>query len=141
MLKLWTAKLLLDGLINELNMEKLIQIVEDNADISRLMQFILEDASYNVQTFENAKAFVNRPKKENVSLFILDVMLPDGNGIELSKSLTTDAFTFHIPVIIISAHSTGNIAMHEGKAAWFIQKPFELDSFVSKVNEIIKIYS
>jgi two-component system phosphate regulon response regulator PhoB len=141
MLKLWTTKFLLDGLINKLNMEKLIQIVEDNADISCVVQFILEDAGYDVEMFKNAEAFVNRPKKENVSLFILDVMLPDGNGIELSKALKTDAFTFHIPVIIMSAHSTGNIAMQEGKAAWFIQKPFELDSFVSKVNEIIKIYS
>jgi DNA-binding response OmpR family regulator len=140
-LKSWTTKPIFDGSINQLNMEKLIQIVEDNADISCIVQFILEDAGYNVEMFENAKAFVNRPKKENVDLFILDVMLPDGNGIELSKALKSDAFTYQIPVIIMSAHSTGDIALQEGKADQFIQKPFELNSFVSKVNDVIKIYS
>jgi DNA-binding response OmpR family regulator len=122
-------------------MEKLIQIVEDNADISCIVQFILEDAGYHVEMFKNANAFVNRPRKENVDLFILDVMLPDGNGIELSKSLKSDAFTYQIPVIIMSAHSTGDIALQEGKADQFIKKPFELESFVSKVNDVINIYS
>jgi DNA-binding response OmpR family regulator len=122
-------------------MEKLIQIVEDNADISSIVQFILEDAGYMVQTFRNANAFVNRTQKENVDLFILDVMLPDGNGIDLSKALKSDAFTFHIPVIIMSAHSNVDLALHEGKADQFIKKPFELDTFVLKVNDVIKTYS
>jgi DNA-binding response OmpR family regulator len=140
-LKSWTTKPIFDGSINQLNMEKLIQIVEDNADISCIVQFILEDAGYHVEMFKNANAFVNRPRKENVDLFILDVMLPDGNGIELSKSLKSDAFTYQIPVIIMSAHSTGDIALQEGKADQFIKKPFELESFVSKVNDVINIYS
>lgn len=122
-------------------MEKLIQIVEDNADISCVVQFILEDAGYAVQLFENAKAFVNRTQTENVDLFILDVMLPDGNGIELSKALKSDKSTFKVPVIIMSAHSTGNIALQEGKADQFIQKPFDLNSFVSKVHDTIRIFS
>jgi FixJ family two-component response regulator len=42
------------------DMERYIQIVEDDADIRFIVEYILEDASYIVETFENAKAFINR---------------------------------------------------------------------------------
>jgi DNA-binding response OmpR family regulator len=103
-------------------MDQLIQIVEDDADIRFIVENILEDASYAVETFESAKAFFERKQGEKVDLVILDVMFPDGSGIEISKGLKTDSETSGIPVIIMSAHSNLETAFDEGGADGFIQK-------------------
>jgi len=119
-------------------MDRLIQIVEDDADIRFIVEYILEDANYTVETFESAKAFFERNQRENVDLIILDVMLPDGNGIEISKGLKTDYETSSIPIIIMSAHSNLKVASHEGRADAFIQKPFDLDLFLLSVKELLQ---
>jgi two-component system phosphate regulon response regulator PhoB len=120
------------------DMERFIQIVEDDADIRFIVEYILEDASYIVETFENAKSFINRARKENVDLIILDVMLPDGNGIELSKDLKSHDNTSKIPIIIMSAHANIDQVFKEGKADEFIKKPFDLEFLVEKVGDVLK---
>ncbi len=114
-----------------------VQVVEDDEDIRYVVAYLLEDANYTVETFENASAFHKRTRKENVDLIILDVRLPDGNGIDISKVIKNDANTSKIPVIIMSAHAQGDVALNQGKANAFIQKPFDLDFFVSKVLDVM----
>lgn len=118
-------------------MDRFIQVVEDDANIRFIVEYILKDASYFVETFENARAFNNRSQNKFVDLVIMDVMLPDGNGIELSKTLKTNLSTRNIPVIIMSAHCSSSIALHEGRADGFIQKPFDLDTFIYRVKEVV----
>lgn len=120
-------------------MERLIQVVEDDSDIRFIVRYILEESSFVVETFENATSFLNRTKKEDVDLVILDVMLPDGNGLELSRNLKADIATSTIPVIIMSAHSRADLALRLGQADKFIQKPFDLDMFLEKVREVLCI--
>jgi two-component system phosphate regulon response regulator PhoB len=119
-------------------MNRVVQVVEDDPNIRFIVEYILKDASYMVQTFANAWSFLNRSKEQSVDLVILDVMLPDGNGIDLSKKLKTDSVTCHIPVLIMSAHCSSIIAFQDGKADEFIQKPFDLNTFIFKVDEIVK---
>jgi DNA-binding response OmpR family regulator len=118
-------------------MRKTIQVVEDDSDILFIVSYVLEDAGYTVETFENAQTFLNRNRREDVDLVILDVMLPDGNGIELSKQLKMHYGTSKIPVIIMSAHAQLDVVFQEGKADDFITKPFDLDGFTSKVQTIL----
>lgn len=118
-------------------MNRRVQVVEDDEDIRYVVAYLLEDAGYTVETFENAKAFQERSKKEHVDLIILDVRLPDGNGIDISKAIRNDVNTFEIPVIIMSAHAQGDVALEQGNANAFIQKPFDLNFFVSKVSDVI----
>ena len=119
-------------------MDRVIQIVEDDADIRFIVEYVLEDASFKVESFESAKAFLNRSNKENVDLVILDVMLPDGSGIDLSKTMKEGNDTRSIPIIIMSAHAPSDIAISEGSADGFIQKPFDIDHFVKQVNQFIR---
>jgi two-component system phosphate regulon response regulator PhoB len=119
-------------------MDRVIQIVEDDADIRFIVEYVLEDASYKVESFESVKAFLSRSNKENVALVILDVMLPDGSGIDLSKSMKQGPDTCSIPVIIMSAHAASDIAITEGAADGFIQKPFDIDHFIKQVKQFIK---
>jgi two-component system phosphate regulon response regulator PhoB len=120
-------------------MRKIIQIVEDDGDIRFIVSYILEDAGYIVETFENAQAFLNRKRREDVDLVILDVMLPDGNGIELCKELKMHYATSKIPVIIMSAHESLDKVFKEGKADDFITKPFDLERFTAKVGTILAV--
>lgn len=120
-----------------MSMNGRVQVVEDDEDIRYVVAYLLEDANYTVETFENASAFHKRTRKENVDLIILDVRLPDGNGIDISKVIKNDANTSKIPVIIMSAHAQGDVALNQGKANAFIQKPFDLDFFVSKVLDVM----
>ncbi len=118
-------------------MNKHIQIVEDDGDIRFIVEYILEDASYIVETFENATTFLNRANIDNVDLIILDVMLPDGNGIDLCRNLKTDEKTVNIPVIIMSAHAGSQSVLEEACADDFINKPFDLDNFLMRVKKIL----
>jgi two-component system phosphate regulon response regulator PhoB len=118
-------------------MNKHIQIVEDDGDIRFIVEYILEDANYIVETFENATTFNNRLRIDNVDLIILDVMLPDGNGIDLCRNLKTNNQTVNIPVIIMSAHAGSQSVMEEACADDFINKPFDLDNFLTRVKKIL----
>lgn len=118
-------------------MNKHIQIVEDDGDIRFIVEYILEDANYIVETFENATTFINRARIDNVDLIILDVMLPDGNGIDLCRNLKNDEKTIDIPVIIMSAHAGSQSVLEEACADDFINKPFDLDNFLTRVKKIL----
>ena len=67
-------------------------------------------------------------------VFLLDVMLPDGNGIELCHLIKNEARSKKLPVIIMSAHSdiTESQACH---AEEFISKPFDLSNLLSKIRQ------
>lgn len=118
-------------------MAKIIQIVEDDYDIRFILEYILEDVGATIETYDCIRAF--KARERNADLLILDVRLPDGSGIELSKCLKTSLATSSIPVIIMSAHASGELAILEGKADAFIEKPFDLDQFILKVKSILSL--
>jgi two-component system phosphate regulon response regulator PhoB len=119
-------------------MEKIIQIVEDDKDIRFILEFILSEHGYIIETFEDIEAFNNRLHKAGVSLIILDVMLPDGSGIEVCKRLKSSNSTSEIPVLMMSAHANGESVLLAGNADYFIAKPFNIDEYLEKVNELAK---
>jgi DNA-binding NtrC family response regulator len=116
-------------------MKKTIQIVEDDPDLRFILQYILDDPGLELEMFDCIHAFSNR--KHEADLFILDVRLPDGSGIELSQMLKSSASTSNIPVMIMSAHARAESALQQGRADYFIDKPFDLEDFVSKVKNIL----
>jgi len=117
-------------------MKRLIQIVEDDEDIRSILEIILEDANFNVETFGNVTSFQNRPCRE-ADLILLDVMLPDGNGIDVSRWLKADAQTARIPILIMSAHALVNDVLSSTQVDGFISKPFDIDVFVNKIQQTL----
>lgn len=111
---------------------KEIFILEDNQDLRELYEYILEGENYEITTFATVTAFM-----ENAThvpdLYLLDVMLPDGNGIDLCNELKQKSNSANVPVILISAHKQ----LHEVKVACptadFIPKPFDIDFLVSRI--------
>lgn len=114
-------------------MRKRICILEDNDDIREVISLILEDAHYEVFSFATVKSFFNRNYNILPDVFLLDVMLPDGNGLDVCNALKTDNATKHIPVMMMSANYNVDDVRRNCKVADFIPKPFDIDELVSKV--------
>jgi two-component system phosphate regulon response regulator PhoB len=118
-------------------MGKIIQVVEDDHDIRFILEYVLADLGFVLEIFDSIKAFSHRARKDSVDLILLDVQLPDGNGIDLSHQLKTSELTKHIPIVIMSANASSTRAIIDGKADAFIAKPFDLDEFVARINKIL----
>ena len=114
-------------------MKKCIYLVEDNDDIRELIELFLTDEKFEV----HAHATVDSFKKEIINgrpdLIVLDVMLPDGNGIDVCSKLKADGRTKNVPVLMMSANADGSRVKAICKADEFIEKPFDIQDFVNKV--------
>src|SRR5919108_5471079 len=85
-----------------MDMAKKILVVDDDTSIVESLQFLLEDAGYEVMTAEDGRFVNDGWKKKDVNLILLDYWLPQMNGGEITKRLKSHSETKHIPVIIIS---------------------------------------
>lgn len=66
-------------------------------------------------------------------LILMDIMLPDGNGLEMCRDLYADKSAAHIPVVLMSAHTAEYQVHRENCARDFIAKPFDIDEFIARV--------
>lgn len=118
-------------------MERLIHIVEDDEDIRYILEYVLSEAGYRLQLFDSINDFKKRDKAQQPDLFLLDVRLPDGCGLDLCREIKSSPLTSDIPVVIMSAHANGEFAISDGKADHFLAKPFDLDRFVMKIKMVL----
>lgn len=109
---------------------KEIFIVEDDDGIRDLLEFLLISKDYKVATFPTARSFQSSLSKNTPDLFLLDIMLPDGNGLDLCKQLKESNDTSKVPVVLMSAHA--DIGRTEG-ADDFIAKPFDVDELLKRI--------
>src|SRR5690606_18230668 len=96
-------------------------------------EYILENNQIEVVSFGSAKTFLMAATEINPDLYLLDIMLPDGNGIDLCRRLKTDEATRMTPVILMSAHYRPIRA--ECEADDFLEKPFDVDSFLYRIEQ------
>lgn len=114
-------------------MKKSIYIVEDDRDIRDLILYILMDDSYEVIGCGSVKEFSALISNALPDVVVFDIMLPDGNGMDLCKEMKVKESTASIPVVLMSAHCSMEQAMSAGCAETFIRKPFDIDYFKDKV--------
>ena len=84
----------------------LIYIVEDDENIREIEMFALKNAGYEVQGFACAAEFHARLKEKLPSLVLLDIMLPDEDGLSVVKKLRHKADTRKLPIIMATAKTT-----------------------------------
>jgi len=116
-------------------MKKYIHVVEDNEDIRYIVEFFLSDYDYEVQLSATVKDFVSSMKNPSPDLYLIDVMLPDGNGLEICRHIKNNNKTKHIPVIIMSAHINEHEVKRQANADDFISKPFDLNHLVARIEK------
>lgn len=108
-------------------------LLEDDEAIADIVVYLLLDAGYEVSASPTIAAFQNLLKNSLPDLFILDMMLPDGNGVDVCRKLKEMPDTHHIPVLMMSAQVNGHTLAKTVSVDDFISKPFDIDLLLQKV--------
>ena len=111
---------------------KEIYIVEDDDGIREMLEFLLVSKDYSVKTFANVKSFQQNFPGSKPDLYLLDIMLPDGNGLDLCQEIKAHESSQNIPVVLMSAHA--NVNQLNG-ADDFIAKPFDINEFLLQIEK------
>ncbi|WP_316846905.1 PleD family two-component system response regulator [Pedobacter psychrodurus] len=119
-------------------MAKKIYVLEDDKDIREIIEMILEEEKYEVVSFSSVNEFMAKDKHEQADLFLLDIRLPDGNGISVCEMLKKNYSTEKIPVLMMSAHSSKKEVENSCSAQGFIGKPFDIDNLIDQVGQSIR---
>ena len=116
-----------------------ILVVDDEPDIRRLMQEILEDEHYKVSAVENAAAAREAVKKQRPDLVLLDIWMPGTDGISLLREWS-EAGPLEMPVIMISGHGTVETAVEATRlgAYDFIEKPVSMGKLLVTIERALE---
>ena len=118
--------------------QKNILVVDDEPDIRRLLQEILEDENYAVAVAENAEAARRLRQEQHPDLILLDIWMPDEDGISLLKDwLKEDELS---PVIMMSGHATVETAVEATRlgAYDFLEKPLSMAKLLVTVERALE---
>lgn len=118
----------------------LIYCVEDDENIRELLVYALNNNGFEAIGFGDGKSFFKQIEKPFPSLVLLDIMLPDTDGLEILRSLRSNAKTRDIPIIMITAKSSEYdkvIGLDLG-ADDYIVKPFGIMEIISRINALLR---
>jgi DNA-binding NtrC family response regulator len=106
-----------------------ILVIDDEPDICSTVRSILEDEGYTVSVAENGETARNLVRTISPDLLLLDIWMPDIDGISLLKEFTNET-AINVPVIMMSGHGTVETAVEATRlgAKDFIEKPLSLAS-------------
>lgn len=118
-----------------------VLVVDDEPAIRNLVKEILEDEGYSVSTAENAQAARDARRQRKPDLVLMDVWMPDMDGISLLKEWSEDG-SLPCPVIMISGHGTVETAVEATRlgAYEFIEKPISLAKLLLTVERAVQAH-
>ncbi|MGN0532466.1 MAG: response regulator transcription factor [Eubacterium sp.] len=121
-------------------MNKLIYIVEDDTSIKELESYALINSDFSVGAFDRAKGLYSALEDNIPALIILDIMLPDEDGLSILKKLRSTPLYKNIPVIMVTAKSNEIDAVKglDAGADDYITKPFGVMELVSRVKAVLR---
>lgn len=117
-----------------------IYVVEDDPDISRLVRHHLEGAGFGVKVFPTGNTVVAESERQRPTLFLLDIMVPGRDGLELCRQIRQTQGLASIPVIFLTAKSSeaDRILGLELGGDDYIPKPFSPRELVARVKAVLR---
>lgn len=113
-----------------------ILICDDEQEMASLIAKVLKRNNYDVEILNSMDSLIENVKKIDPDLILMDISMPDINGVDAAKMLYKDRETSHIPVIFMSGDE--KIEYHSQQLnKLYIKKPFDLD----KLRSIINLYA
>jgi FixJ family two-component response regulator len=113
-------------------------VVDDDVSVRESLESLIRWGGWKPETFSSALDFLSRPRGETPSCLVLDVELPDLNGLDLQERIAADRT--EMPIIFITGH--GDIPMSvramKAGAAEFLTKPFERDVLLNAIRRAIE---
>ncbi len=121
-------------------MKKNIYIVDDEEDIVELVSLNLKKNNFDTSGFYNAKSFLDTINKKKPDLVILDLMLPDMDGIEICKNLRSQNDYKDIPIIMLTAKQDelDKVIGLEVGADDYVTKPFSPRELIARVKALLR---
>lgn len=118
----------------------IIYVVEDDCNIREIESFALKNAGYEVEDFACAATFYKRMERALPDLILLDIMLPDRDGLEILKGLRARVETRQLPVIMVTAKTTeiDKVKGLDMGADDYLTKPFGVMELISRVKALIR---
>ncbi|MDB4891198.1 MAG: two component transcriptional regulator, LuxR family [Gemmatimonadetes bacterium] len=113
-------------------------VVDDDISVRESLELLLGCEGWNAETFASAREFLSRPRVHGPSCLVLDVSLPDLNGLDLQKRIAGDRAD--MPIIFITGHGDVPMTVRAMKAGAveFLTKPFGDHVLLSAVRHAIK---
>jgi two-component system phosphate regulon response regulator PhoB len=114
---------------------KKIVLIEDDQDLYSLIQYNLEKEGFAMAGSQTGKGALDLCRRERPDLVILDIMLPDSDGLEICKAIRAHQELVHIPVIFLTARAseTDRIVGLELGANDYIVKPFFVRELIARI--------
>jgi DNA-binding response OmpR family regulator len=120
--------------------DSVIALIEDESDIQDLVTLHLQKHNFKVRAFFDVSSFYRYLNTEQPDLIILDLMLPDADGMEVCKFLKNNENYKHIPIIILTARSDEmeKVLGLELCADDYVTKPFSPRELVARVKAVLR---
>jgi FixJ family two-component response regulator len=117
--------------------QPIIYVVDDDVSVCRALELLLRAHGFNVKTFKRAADFLAFKHPKVLSCLVLDLRLPQMNGLDLQEAMTTQGLT--IPVIFISGHGDipKSVKAMKGGAVDFLPKPFTKKELLDAIDRAI----
>ena len=118
----------------------MIYLVEDDDSIRELVLYTLHTTGFEAEGFRNAADFWQALEKELPQLVLLDIMLPDEDGLHILKRLRAGAETADLPVMMLTAKSSeyDRVGGLDSGADEYLPKPFGMMELVSRVRALLR---
>ena len=119
-------------------MKKKILVIEDDLDMAGILKDQLEDAGYTVTVANNGSSGLEIARKQEHDLIILDLMLPETDGLEICRQVR--ALPGYIPILMLTALSSevDKVVGLEMGADDYMTKPFSLRELIARVRTILR---
>ena len=114
-----------------------VLVVDDDASVRKSLQRLLRSAGFAVQTFASGVEFMAHEPFVGLYCLVLDIQMPEMNGLEVQHHLAESGNT--IPIIFITAHADVQVrdrAMQAGASA-FLVKPFDVHALLDAIEEAL----
>lgn len=121
-------------------MRPLIYSVEDDLNIQNVIKIALQNSNFDIRLFSEAEAMFQALNDQKPSLFLLDIMLPNTDGLEILRILKASSEHRQIPVMIISAKTSeiDKVIGLDIGADDYLVKPFGVLELVSRVKALLR---
>ena len=117
-----------------------IYVVEDDQNIREIETFALKNVGYDVEDFDCAKTFYERLRHRTPMLILLDIMLPDEDGLSILQNLRSRTETRKVPIIMVTAKTTeiDKVKGLDMGADDYMTKPFGVMELISRVKALLR---
>ena len=118
--------------------ESIVFVVDDDVSVRESLELLIKFAGWQPETFASAADFLARPRTTTPSCLVLDVSLPDLNGLELQKLIGSERTD--MPIIFITGHGDVPMTVQAMKAGAveFLTKPFDDEVLLSAIRHALK---